>query len=68
MRGAQHIKPSFSKGQPLLCPQTRVGHRSACHQDVSHQHRAPAATTTDAKLSFVVGNIRYCQFIIMNKS
>lgn len=29
---------------------------------------APAATTTDAKWSFVVGNIRYCQFITMNKS
>lgn len=38
------------------------------HADVSHQHRAPAATTEDAKFSFVVGNIRYCQFITMNKS
>lgn len=73
MRGVQHeagIKPCFPKGQPLLQAHSSVGHRSGCHQaaDVSHQHRAPAATTTDAKFSFVMGNIRYCQFITLNKS
>lgn len=50
-------KPPWDTGQPA----TR-------RTDVSHRHGAPDATTKDAKCSFVMGNIRYCQFITVNRS